>query len=507
MSKFKINYKNNFINKIQGGVDSPLFTDISQNKIWVETLPEADYFINESDLNQINQNYDLNKDLTEIQQYIKIYKDDDDDDDITSVYRGTGNNIKCDVASCKNFNIYDSSEYIYIYISDNTSKDQDEKNLFDNLINFAINLQETYHKETLENLVYFLNLNYKYKYYTMQNLLGFDFIQKNNSFESNSIYNFLNDNKKRSIVLIGHWLGSIYIIYLYIILIYIIKAPNVKAFTFGGVPLFPLHLINDISRRNNFYFIKNLKDFKMFHINEGKCIDPFLPSTSLFSYNFSLFVSTPSTTQTDINKKVSLPKFIYTINEIEYDSPHLEVNAFVAKIPQEIIIMGKSIYTSLVKKICLNQTNITTLQPAESKKKFFDRYTHTEYVNSMRYINIIKCCDYFDTNVDMTLYNKFSNNSNVQYFVELNESFDNEKAVKDFLYESDNNKIIKTDSGNIETIITIPVNIETIIRRKIKEKFLFTPKTRLPDKTDLNLFEYGPGMRVGNQYLWIPTPM
>ena len=118
----------------------------------------------------------------------------------------------------------------------------------------------TYIDYILDKLILFLNKEYTIsKPINMWNM--FD-----NTKSEQQLYSYLTQCNKQ-INICGFSLGSTFAIYLHIILVYILKLKNIKTYIYGGFPCIPLKLIDDISKRNNLYFIINFKDVASYYIS------------------------------------------------------------------------------------------------------------------------------------------------------------------------------------------------------------------------------------------------
>jgi hypothetical protein len=122
-----------------------------------------------------------------------------------------------------------------------------------------------------------------------------------------------NDNK---IIIIGHSFGSIFTIYLYIILVYILKKSNIYAYTFGGFPVFPIHLIEDIDKKDNFNFIVNDADIT-FHMQSEKTIGVDTSAEWITDIKSWVGLSNNSSRPRSKTNMRGLPKTIYFLSDLD----------------------------------------------------------------------------------------------------------------------------------------------------------------------------------------------
>ena len=160
MTKFKINYKNNFINKIGGddGYNSIMFillyNIISTNPIWNCNSDNKSKFFQET------INYDMNMDLIKIKKIIRLpYKHNSGENCNSYFYEVSKTNIN----DCINLSINENDEHIYINIIGSQGS-VSELALINKLSHFYPNKEYedeiTYNTQTLRNLVHLLSLKY-----------------------------------------------------------------------------------------------------------------------------------------------------------------------------------------------------------------------------------------------------------------------------------------------------------------------------------------------------------
>ena len=125
-------------------------------------------------------------------------------------------------------------------------------------------------KEKIKNSYNYMTLEFEKTYFRYSMTILCRLLVAKKFFLLKLLITSMNEGKK--IYLTGHSLGGISALYLHIILTFLFKYENLETYIFGGFPIIPIHLKNDL---RNLYYIMHMCD----PVNEYNPIDRLLTNS------------------------------------------------------------------------------------------------------------------------------------------------------------------------------------------------------------------------------------